>query len=226
MRIVVDSRMREIEKDYLARFGELVEVLPQDCVYEEISAHPDIFFCKLNDTVFRAPNLEMNVGIVGGESVGYEYPEDVRYNVCQIGEFVVHNFEFTDSKLLEFIDEHGLKRISVNQGYSNCSVCVVSEKACVTSDVGICKALKLVDIDCLLLDSNCIKLLNKNGLETKMRGFIGGASCVIGDEFILFGDSERLDNKFELLDFLDGYGLRLKDFKGLDIYDYGGIVVL
>ena len=47
MKIIIDSRMREVEKEYLSRFGELVEIVPQDSVYEEISGHPDIFFTKL-----------------------------------------------------------------------------------------------------------------------------------------------------------------------------------
>ena len=47
MKIIIDSRMRNEEKEYLKKYGELIEIECQDCVYDEISAHPDIFFCKI-----------------------------------------------------------------------------------------------------------------------------------------------------------------------------------
>lgn len=135
MNIIVDSRMREIEKEYLSRFGELIEIAPQDSVYEEISGHPDIFFCKVNNCLFRAPNLELDLGISGGDSVGFKYPADIKYNVCQLGNLVIHNFKYTDKNVLDFIEKNGLDKVQVSQGYSNCSTCVVSDNACITSDV-------------------------------------------------------------------------------------------
>lgn len=135
MKIIIDSRMREIEKEYLSRFGELVQILPQDTVYEEISGHPDIFFCKVNNCLFRAPNLELDLGTSGRDCVGFNYPGDIKYNVCQLGNFVIHNFKYTDKDVSDCIENSGLEKIQVNQGYSNCSTSVISDRACVTSDV-------------------------------------------------------------------------------------------
>lgn len=226
MKIIIDSRMREIEKEYLSSFGNLIQIFPQDSVYEEISGHPDIFFCKLNNTIFRATNLDMDFGMPGNDKVGREYPNDIKYNVCQIGNFVVHNFKYTDSRVYEFILSNGLERIQVNQGYSNCSICAISDMAAITSDARICEALKIRNIDCLLLEEENISLLDKNGFKTKMNGFIGGASCIINGKFVLFGDSKYLKNKDELIKFLNKYGLQLVEFKGLEINDYGGIVII
>lgn len=225
MKIIIDSRMREKEKEYLSTLGELVETAPQDTVYEEISAHPDIFFCKLNDRIFRSPNLDISIGTSGKESVGSKYPEDIKYNVCQIGKFVIHNFKYTDKSILEYIEETNLKKLQVSQGYSNCSISVVSENACITSDKQICETLKNKNIDCLLLKENSIHLLNKNGFKTKMNGFIGGATCVIDNKFILFGDINYLEYKKELIKFLEKYKLELVDFPGLEINDYGGVIL-
>lgn len=226
MKIIIDSRMREIEKEYLSRFGELIEILPQSSVYDEISGHPDIFFCKLNNCLFRAPNLDMNIGEVGKDSVGLNYPGDIKYNVCQLGEFVIHNFKYTDDRVLDFIERSKLKKVQVNQGYSNCSISVVSDGACITSDSGIYEALKMKNIDVLLISEINIGLVDKNGLKTNMSGFIGGASCVIGNKFILFGDANHLENKNALVRFIERYGLELVDFMGFDIIDYGGIITL
>ena len=58
-----------------------------------------------------------------------------------------------------------------------------------------------------------------------MKGFIGGASFIFDNKFVLFGDSNNLSNKDKLIQHLDKYNLELVDFKGLDIYDYGGGIV-
>lgn len=91
---------------------------------------------------------------------------------------------------------------------------------------GIYKTLKLRKFDCLLMENEEISLLNKNGVKTKMNGFIGGSTCKIDDKFILFGDSNYLKNKKILIEFLNKYGLKLIDFNGLEICDYGGVILL
>lgn len=59
-----------------------------------------------------------------------------------------------------------------------------------------------------------------------MQGFIGGASFKIYNKFILFGDSNYLKNKNEIINFLNKYELELVDFKNLNIYDYGGVITI
>lgn len=91
---------------------------------------------------------------------------------------------------------------------------------------GIYEALKMRNIDCLLLEENNIRLIDKSGFKTNMSGFIGGASCVIDNKFILFGDIKYLENRDVLISFVEKYGLELVYFECLEIIDYGGVVVL
>lgn len=58
-----------------------------------------------------------------------------------------------------------------------------------------------------------------------MNGFIGGSSCIIDNKFILFGDSDKLNSKSKLVDFLNKQKLELIDFKNLEIIDYGGVIL-
>ena len=58
-----------------------------------------------------------------------------------------------------------------------------------------------------------------------MKGFIGGATLVFDNKFILFGDSKYLNNKDKILEHLHNHNLELVDFKGLDIYDYGSGII-
>ena len=228
MKIIIDSRMRKIEKEYISQFGKIIELPYQNTVYDEISSHPDIFFCKINNTLFQAPNLKIdsNLGINGSSNIGYKYPDDTRYNICQIGKNVIHNFKFTDFKILNYIDSEKLNKINVSQGYTKCSICPTSTSSCITSDPGIDKILKSNNIDSLLVEDENILLLDKSGSKTKMNGFIGGATAVINNIFILFGDINNLKNKKELLNHLEKYNLELKYFENLDIIDYGSIITI
>lgn len=231
MKIIIDSRMRKIEKEYLSQYGDLIELPYQSSVYEEISSHPDIFFCQINNQIFQAPNLKLENKLEtklktkqGSNSVGAQYPEDIKYNICQIGKRVIHNFKYTDPAVAKYIDSTGIQKINIKQGYSKCSISVTSENSCITSDEGICETLKRKNIDVLLLGNTNIRLLDKNGLQTKMNGFIGGATAVIEDKFIIFGDSNKILDKASLIEHLNNHNLKLVDFKNLEIIDYGSII--
>ena len=226
MKIIIDSRMRQVEKRYLSQFGTLIELPYQDIVYDEISSHPDIFFCKINNTLFHAPNVKINsnFGIPGQSNIECDYPNDIKYNICQIGNRIIHNFKYTDSKVLSYINDNNLIKINVSQGYTKCYICQTSDISCITSDSGINNLLKLNNIDSLLLENETISLLDKNGFKTNMKGFIGGATAIIDNTFILFGDIDRLKNKESLLKHINKYHLSIKDFKNLDIIDYGSII--
>ena len=140
MKLIIDSRMREEEKRYINKYGEIIEINPKLDVYEEISGHPDIFICKINDKVILSPNLREDNYInienceYGEEYLEKKYPSDIKYNICQIGNNVVHDFRYTDERVIETINKYNLNKIQVNQGYSNCSISVISENACITSD--------------------------------------------------------------------------------------------
>lgn len=227
MKVVIDHRMRKEEKEYLKRFGSLIEIQKQNLTYDEIDSHPDIFLCQIKKDIICAPcikNLFENA-IVGKKNPGKEYPNDVLYNVCNIGNYVIGNFKYVDQSILEFIDENELQKIEVKQGYSNCSICKINDKACITSDEGIYNELIKYDIDVLLIKTDKINLLSNNSFSN-MKGFFGGATAVIENELIIFGDINNFDKEdIENINaFTNKYKIKIVDFSGKDIIDYGGVV--
>lgn len=216
--VIIDSRIRDIEYNYLSKFFNAIRLPLSNDVYEEISGHSDIFYTKINNQVIVAPNAEVmeQQFILGKEKVGKEYPKDVLYNVCQIGDKVIGS-KYTDKSIKP--------DIIVKQGYVKCSIAVTSNNSCITSDKGIAKVLKRNNIEVLYVEENDIKLLKKDATASTMKGFIGGASFVFDNKFVLFGDSNNLSNKDKIIQHLDKYNLELVDFKGLHIYDYGGGIV-
>lgn len=236
---VVDFRMRKIEKEYIKSLGyEIIENGFNLNTYDEIASHVDIYYLKVGDMVFSAPEKK---GLVPFNTVscttpiGREYPLDVPYNVCVVGNNAVHNFKYTDGIVKFYLERHGYNLIDVEQGYANCSTCVVDNNSCITSDIGVAKALMDAGVDTLYAYEPDIKLKKRlsdifkdesrmSFVDSKMQGFIGGAMARIGDTVVLFGDVQNLVNGTKIQRFVEKKGLKFHHFEGLDVVDYGGIV--
>jgi len=236
---VVDFRMRKIEKEYIKSLGyEIIENGFNLNTYDEISAHTDIYYLKVGDMVFSSPEkkgaLPFNT-VSCTTHIGSKYPEDVPYNVCIVGKNAVHNFKYTDNIIKFYLQRHDYNLIQVEQGYSNCSTVVLDDNSCITSDIGIAKALMDAGIDTLFVNEPDIKLKRRINTAFKedscmrfensdMQGFIGGAMTRIGDTVIVFGDIENLVNSNKIRKFIEKKGLKLHWFEGLDVVDYGGVL--
>lgn len=228
--VVIDKRMRNKEKEYLKKLGlNIIEIDYHPEVYDEISSHVDIFICKIRDEIFLSTNIteiQLPNLVIGESKVLGKYPFDIKYNVANIGDYVIHNFKYTDKKILNYIENNKLKKVDVKQGYTKCNIVVTSQNSCVTSDKSISKKLIENGIDALYVNESNIKLLDKSGKTTNMKGFIGGATGIIDNKFILFGDSKYLNNRETILNHIQKHGLELVEFKDELIYDYGGILLV
>lgn len=235
---IVDFRMRKVEKEYIKSLGyKIIEVRFNLKTYDEISAHPDIYYVKVGNMCFASPGKVIDGFnmLAGNAEVGNAYPEDVPYNIALVGRNAVHNFNYTDKNLLAYLKGADFNFVHVNQGYSKCSTCVLTEDACIVSDIGIARALIDAGIDVLYVSEPDIKLLKRTNSifidEERMRfeysdmtGFIGGAMVRLGDTVILFGDKCNLVNGGKIQKFIENKGLKFHDFEGLDIIDYGGVI--
>ena len=216
--LIIDSRIRDEEYDYLSQFFKVIKLPLSEDVYEEISGHSDIFYCKINNKIISAPNsaIKQKTFVIGHKEIERDYPNDVLYNVCQIGNKIIGS-KYTDKSIKP--------DILVKQGYVKCSIAVTGKNSCITSDKGIEQVLKKEGIDVLYVEENNIKLLKKDESVSKMKGFIGGATLIFDNKFVIFGDSNYLNNKEKILEHLCQHHLELIDFKGLDIYDYGSGII-
>lgn len=229
--------MRKVEKEYLNSLGyRIINVQTNKNLYDEISSHVDIFCCKIKDKVVLEPSVykylkeekyDLKNVICGKNKVGLKYPLDVLYNVCCIGENVIHNFKYTDEKILEIIQNEKLNMININQGYSNCSIAVIDDKCVIVTDRKIAEKLIENDIDVLLLENGLdIKLLKNDGKYSKMKGFIGGCMSRIENKIIIFGDISKIDKEKKIRNFIQSRNLEIVYFNGLDVIDYGGVLVI
>lgn len=216
--LIIDSRIRDVEYEYLSNYFNIIKLPLSEDVYEEISGHSDIFYTKVDNKIICAPNAKFITEefIIGNKKVEKDYPNDVPYNVCQIGDKVIGS-KYTDPSINP--------DIIVKQGYVKCSIANINDRYCITTDKKISNILTENKIDNLYIQENNIRLLKKDGTLSYMRGFIGGASISFDNKFVLFGDIDKLESSKQIKNYLKERDIELVDFKGLEVYDYGSGVI-
>lgn len=233
--LLIDERMRKVEKEKLQNLGyKLVEITRSIDIYEEISAHVDIFISKIGKKLIVEPSkydkikAELpDLDIIQGESnIDSEYPDDIKYNVCIIGKKAIHNFQYTDTEVKKELIKQGYELVNTTQGYTNCSIAVIDEKSAIVTDKGLYKILEKQGIDVLYLeDEPDIKLLQREKYSNK-KGFIGGSISRVENNIIIFGDLRKIDKDNKIRNFILKRNLQIIEFKNEDIVDYGGIIAI
>lgn len=227
-KVIIDNRMRQIEKQKLQNMGyEIIEIQTSPNVYTEISSHVDIFACKIENEIIVEPTQNINNisnKIYGKDKVLSQYPFDIKYNVCIIGNKAIHNLKYTDEILKKELFNKGFELINTTQGYTNCSIAVIDDRSAIVTDKGLNKILQKNGIDTLYLSNELdIKLLNGKQYSNK-RGFIGGCISRINNKIIVFGELKKIDPENKIREFIKKRNLEIIEFYGLDVIDYGGLI--
>lgn len=61
IKLIIDERIRNIELEFLKEYFEVIKLPLSDEVYEEISGHSDIFYCKIDNKIIEAPNAPVHL---------------------------------------------------------------------------------------------------------------------------------------------------------------------
>ncbi len=230
--MIVDGSAKEII-DTLKKMN--IQIIPTiKCmeVYDAISYHPDIVIHPINyNTIIVAPNVfdyyqdifkGTKIKVLKGEKkLTNQYPNNIAYNVARVSDYAIHNFKYTDEKLKYYLKKEGLNLISVKQGYSKCSVAIISDNAIITSDHSIYRELTNYDIDVLLIEQGHIELPGLN------YGFIGGSTGLLSKRKILFtGKYSHHLSKEKIDNFLKKYEIEPIFLSNKKIIDLGSIIPL
>ena len=113
----------------------------------------------------------------------------------------------------------GKKIINVNQGYTKCNICPISNTAFITEDIGIHNAVQnICGIESVLLPVGSVRL---NGFDY---GFIGGATGFVGNKVLFCGSLSENPYKEEILSAIDKCGTEYFELSNDSLYDYGSII--
>ena len=120
---------------------------------------------------------------ISDEPTGEKYPSDVLFNAFAVGNKLICNTKTVSSLILDTARLEGFEIINVPQGYTKCSVCIVSESALITADRSIYEACRDF-FDVLLISEGHISL------PPYSYGFIGGAAGAYLDKVYFCGSTE------------------------------------
>jgi hypothetical protein len=228
MLILVDQKIPKEAFKKLAEFGNVLGIQTNGITYEAISGHPDIFISILNNDLIVAPNLPeefMNVlreneisFHLGEQDVGQKYPESSIYNIVSTSRFIIHNLKFTDLAVKDLA--MGLGQIHVEQAYTRCNLLALKNDQFITSDRGIEKQLKEVNLDVFYVDPTGILLPGfKNG-------FIGACVGILDDQFFLIGSLKHYSAGEALRVHLEELGYEIIELYDGPLFDGGSIFFL
>ncbi len=227
--VIIGEKYADILADSLKKRDISIIIVPDNRNLQPgISGHADmsVLHCGASDYVC-AKGMPLFVNFLTNRGINVfeaqkeqspDYPLDIGLNACVIGEYVIHNEKYTDSKAKELLYKR-FKPVNVNQGYSKCSVCVLSRSAVITSDTGIHKAAVMHGIEALLISPGFIELPGYN------TGFIGGACGKLDADTIAFtGKLNNHPDKDRIENYISKLGLKIVYLTDRPCFDIGSIL--
>lgn len=217
--------------DALKKYGvRLIKTSADENLDDPVKYHPDMLFypCPKGEIILAPSQYEQKLIL---EKMGFKaefskplkrkYPHDIALNFLALGEYIFGRTDFADPLVLKNAAEQKVELVKVNQGYARCSVLVVGEKAAITEDESLFKALSEKGIDVLKLERGYVTL---EGYDC---GFIGGAGGKISkDTVAFFGDCSLHPQWKEIEAFLSKHHCKSVFLSDELLADYGGFVPL
>lgn len=207
-----------------------IKLPPCENLPPPVASHPDLLVHYLgNGQIIVSKNVIDSVrtqltmlgfNIIKDDTVLFpEYPHDIPLDAARIGDFLFCCEKCTDKRLLQYCAKEHIQVLSVKQGYSKCSVCIVNEDSIITADEGIAFAAGQKGISVLKIREGSIKLPGYN------YGFIGGCCGKVSKNKIGFlGDITLHPDYSSIKRFLGERGIEIMRLgKGM-LCDFGGII--
>ncbi len=214
----------------LARRGlTLWPVTAEHALPSPIAAHADMLLHHLGENRLLAGNYRL---AAEGERFGFCvqkaermpagcYPGDISLNALRIGPHLFGLIEKLDLILQQTVVGEGIQLHRVPQGYSRCSVCVVSEKAAITADLPLAGAMEAVGIEVLRVPPGGVELPGYSC------GFLGGAAGLLAPDCLAFtGTLQGHPAEEEILQFLYRHKVSPLFLTDGQLLDVGGILPL
>ncbi len=197
-RVIVDKNISIHSVRVLESLGfEIIQTVDISEIDNCTSTHPDMQFLKISDkkalVAESAYSYYLNVlpdfDIVSLPGITGKYPDD-----CLLNSVLFKSLFISTSKQFAatsgYIDK---TPIIVNQGYTKCSTCVLSESSVITADEGIYKKCADFGLIAYKLPDNEIVLRGYNN------GFWGGCTGLLSDNQMFFNGNIELLSCFNEL---------------------------
>ena len=230
-KIIIDSRAPSAVKSSLIDMGfSLIQVPPFPALQAPVSAHPDMLLFIADKKVFchadyqRIAKAELEEIAKAGyeivtakENIASEYPRDILFNALSLDRHIYGKLENISELIRTDAEKRGIALRSVKQGYTKCSVAKVGERAVITSDSSIYKAITADGYDALLISAGHI------GIAEYDTGFIGGCSGCDGDRVYFSGNIELHPDAEAIKEFCEKHGMEVVSLSDEPLFDIGSL---
>lgn len=206
-----------------------ISVIPTckiNCLQTPVCGHTDMMIHHLYNNKFVVANeayehfsrLLPNASLIKGQGkLSCKYPYDILYNTAVLGDMAICNAKFTANEILNEYD----KILNVKQGYTKCSICIISDNAIITADKKIAQTCVANGIDVLKIDEGHVEL---KGMSY---GFFGGASGLISKNLLAVnGELNTHKNCNEIISFCKKHNVDITELKKGALNDVGSILPL
>ena len=229
--VIIDSRAPKAVKATLCNMGfSLIQMPPFPALQKPVSAHPDMLLFIADKKVFchadyqKIANEEFeeiaDTGyeiITTNENIGAEYPHDVLFNALSLSKHIYGKLENLSELIKEDAEERSIALHSAKQGYAKCSVAKVGERAAITSDTSLYKAMTADGYDVLLISSGGI------GIDEYDTGFIGGCSGCDGERVYFSGNISLHPDGAAIKSFCTKHGMCAVSLSDEPLFDVGSL---
>ena len=229
--VIIGNCEQYIEQFLIENMFEIVHLFDNRFADERIKNHADLSVLRINKKIFAVSKEQS--GVINHLTLkGYDvrtietgikciYPDDCRLNFIITNNKAFGNKKAVSDDLIEVFDECSIEFKDVKQGYAKCSS-IVLDKAVITDDESIHKALINEGIEVLLIEKRDVVL---NGFDY---GFIGGASFVddLSRTVYFFGDIRKHRSYQAIEAFISNHGYSIEHIPEKPLTDIGGAVII
>ena len=235
MLALVDERIDGTSLLTLENMGaELFLMPPASFLQRGVASHPDMLlfggfgklFChakyfeenkSLIDAIANASKLEL---VISHEDIEKDYPHDVKFNAALVGSTLICNTKTVSKHILSEAEKVNCRILHVSQGYTKCSIAIISDNAIITADKPIYNACISAGIDALLISTGGVDLPDYDC------GFIGGASGRYGDNVYFCGDVTMHPDGDAVVNFCKKHGKDVISLSDRKLFDCGTIIFI
>lgn len=225
--IFINHAMPHETENILSRFGCCIRIQPLASLPAPTAAHPDMQIARLGDKLIVHEENHALISFLREKNIpfsaeqaaaGAVYPFDVLLNCFEFsGRFFCS--EYTSQTAYATARSAGLIPVKTKQGYAKCS-CLIAGNIIITADSAIARACKANGAEHLLISEGHI------GIDEYDYGFIGGASGVIEDNVIFFGNISHHPDGEKIKEAILSQNMNIITAAETELFDYGGIITI
>ncbi len=225
----------ELTSELTSKYSVIFVESHANC-YKAVNKHADIQMIVIDSILFIDDKIKLknvslcdvdkkqikihkhcNIKLINSQ-LRNRYPLSVPFNGKYLEKIFIHNLNYTQKEVLDYLKDIDSELIHVNQGYTGCSLLMLNNRKGITADKGIYNSLSKKNFEILLINKGDIIL------ESMDAGFIGGC-CGVHDNIVYInGDLNFHSDGKKIRKFVNEADYQIYEVIGKPLKDIGSVI--